>query len=229
VSMVPSSHLAWLGTLSHLSYLATKDDHSRATWERLPIDYRLCLPIPGGKMTATTPKKVKCIDDGGYAQGSLKAGQTYEVVRTYHASDTGILHYEVKGGGAGGWRASRFEVVEEGEPLRVRYIDDNGSLSSSYGITLGNVYTVKAYQAGVSMDAYTLEEIPGIWFGTSRFEIVEGPTSSVKPQHIATLPDTDPEETRLRALFTAPPAGACPCGIPRHQCRYHDTLKDMGR
>ena len=97
---------------------------------------------------------------------------------------------------------------------KVRCIDIDG-LSEKTSITMGTVYTVKCTKASFDNNKlYVLEEYPGEAYYARHFE----PVLENVPVVCAEVVD---EEARLRAIFTAPRAGECKCGMPKDQCTYH--------
>jgi hypothetical protein len=86
------------------------------------------------------------------------------------------------------------------------------ALDNHLVLVKGQVYTIVEEDD----DLFYLQEVSDGYLKT-RFELVTTPF--VKIKHSKAIEDA--EEKRLRAIFTQPRAGNCPCGMAKQSCEYH--------
>jgi hypothetical protein len=157
-----------------------------------------------------TKKKVICKDDSGLEKLLTKN-------KVYEASAHDNIHYELTGDDGKTVRVlqTRFQDVSK----RVRCLNDAPNDSGKSGLVKGQIYEADPYYN--DPERYKLVGVdPAIWFKT-RFEDVEDEALTPLSKVASQKQDDDPEETRLRALFTAPQKGYCMCGILKSVCSFH--------
>ena len=93
-------------------------------------------------------------------------------------------------------------------------------------VKLGQTYTVERVEirqgrpGRPGMPGIFIDAVPGTFFWASRFELVSSApvalVASAAPSPIHNL-----TEDQMRAIFTAPQAGHCKCGMLKAGCTYH--------